>query len=128
MAGRVVIGELAQAWRTRAAEMRAWGGDASARAIEHCASDLEAALRAASTATLTLEQAASESGYSVDHLSRLVRSGVIPNAGRKHAPAIRRDDLPRKAGTLPPRVAIAISKAQIAQSVADSFRGHDDDD
>lgn len=128
MAKRALILQLAQAWRSHAAELREWGSDASARAIEHCADDLENALRAESTETLTLQQAASESGYSVDHLSRLVRRGGIPNAGRKHAPAIRRADLPRKAGTLPPRVAVGISKAQIAQSVADSFREYDDDD
>ena len=51
---------------------------------------------------LNLTVAAHESGYSADHLGRLVKGGVIPNAGRPHAPRIRRADLPRRAGALPP--------------------------
>ena len=43
---------------------------------------------------LTLAEAAQESGYSVDHLERLVREGKISNAGRRGKPMIRRSDLP----------------------------------
>jgi hypothetical protein len=39
---------------------------------------------------------AAASGYSTDHLTALIRKGTLPNAGRKHAPRIRRGDLPRK--------------------------------
>ncbi len=45
---------------------------------------------------LTLRQAAAVSGYSEDHLGRLVRDGAIPNAGRPRAPRIRSADLPRR--------------------------------
>jgi hypothetical protein len=45
---------------------------------------------------LTLRAASALSGYSTDHLSRLIREGVLPNAGRKGAPRICRADLPIK--------------------------------
>ena len=46
---------------------------------------------------LPLHRAAAESGYSVDHLGRLLRDGKLANAGRVNAPRIRRGDLPIKA-------------------------------
>lgn len=46
---------------------------------------------------LSLKRAALESGYSVDHLGRLIREGRLRNAGRPNAPRIRRADLPAKA-------------------------------
>lgn len=91
------------------------------------ADELEAALRAAAHETLTLEEAARESGYSVAHLARLIQRGTIPNAGRKYAPRILRTNLPLRAAVLPGRADARISKAQIARSVVDSMRGHDDD-
>jgi hypothetical protein len=46
---------------------------------------------------LSLHKAATESGYSADHLGRLVREGKLANAGRVNSPRIRRGDLPFKA-------------------------------
>jgi hypothetical protein len=43
-----------------------------------------------------MEEAARESGYSAEHLGRLIRTGRIPNAGRRSAPRVRRGDLPAK--------------------------------
>lgn len=45
---------------------------------------------------LSLHRAAAESGYSADHLGRLVREGKLTNAGRANSPRIRRGDLPFK--------------------------------
>ena len=70
---------------------------------------------------LTLQEAADLSGYSADHLGRLVREGKIPNAGRPKAPRIARRDLPRKTGDIlpvaeePPRY--ETSNARIVQSI-----------
>lgn len=45
---------------------------------------------------LTLERAARESGYSKDHISRLITEGRLDNLGKRGAPRTRRGDLPRK--------------------------------
>jgi hypothetical protein len=50
---------------------------------------------------LTLTDGPVESGYSAEYLGALIRQGKIQNAGRPHAPRIRRQDLPRKASRLP---------------------------
>ena len=41
-------------------------------------------------------QAAEESGYTPDHISRLIAEKRIKNVGRKGKPLVRRGDLPRK--------------------------------
>jgi len=58
--------------------------------------DLRSVLAAEDGQSLTLAQAAARSGYSEDHLGRLVRSGRLPNLGRKGSPRIRAGDLPRR--------------------------------
>lgn len=58
--------------------------------------DLESAIEDSSSELLTIGDAAQRSGYSVHHLSRLVRDGTIPNAGRKGAPRVRLGDLPAR--------------------------------
>ncbi|HZS57724.1 MAG TPA: hypothetical protein VFA43_00540 [Gemmatimonadaceae bacterium] len=49
-------------------------------------------------ATLTLSDAALRSGYSRDHLARLVRQHRIPNRGRRGAPRVRLGALPIRPG------------------------------
>ena len=88
--------ELPDDWRALAAQQRRLGADAQARLLEFCADELAAALRRGGDELLSLARAAKESGYSVDHLSRLVREGRIPNSGRSSKPLIRRKDLPVK--------------------------------
>jgi hypothetical protein len=88
--------ELPDDWRTLAAQQRRLGADAQARILEFCADELAAALRRGGDELLSLARAAKDSGYSVDHLSRLVREGTIPNSGRPSKPLIRRADLPVK--------------------------------
>ena len=83
-------------WRTQAKALRRYGGETPA---------------------------ARESGYSADHLGRLVRDGRIPNAGRPGAPRIARSHLPRK--TQAPATPLLVEKhrrgevsnAQIVQSI-----------
>ncbi len=118
---------LSDVWRTRAKSLRRYGSEAPALALEACAAELEAAWRESDSTVLTLTAAARESGYSADHLGRLVREGKIPNAGRRGAPKIALKDLPRKARRAatgsdrveepPPREA---SGAEIVQSIIDN--------
>lgn len=65
--------------------------------------DVETVLALDNDTPLSLPQAAAISGYSSEHLGRLVRSGSIPNAGRPNAPRIRKGDLPRKPARLAKR-------------------------
>ena len=94
--------ELVGYWRTHATEIESYAPHA-AGAFHRAADQLEQALNQTALEALTLEQAATESGYSADHLGRLLREKKIPNAGRTHAPRILRRDLPRKLGGLTSR-------------------------
>ena len=112
-------------WRNQAKALRRYGGETPAVALDRCADDLEATLRERDETTLSLVEAARESGYSADHLGRLVRDGRIPNAGRPGAPRIARVHLPRKAAApVPEDPPLAdkprsrnVSNAQIVQSI-----------
>lgn len=89
--------ELPEQWRALAYQQRRLGADAQARILDFCADELTAALKRTDEELLSLSRAAQESGYSVDHLGRMLREGRIPNSGRTSKPLIRRRDLPRKA-------------------------------
>ncbi len=123
MKDRTTIEGLPAKWRRQAKSLRRYGGDTPAAALERCAADLEAALVERDETTFSLVEAARESGYSADHLGRLVRDGKIPNAGRPGAPRIAHKDLPRKASApAEPRLAekprrSELSNAQIVQSI-----------
>ncbi len=91
--------DLARHWRTEAEMLRRRGAPQQAEALKSCADELEAALREHEQATLTLKEAAAESGYSEEHLRRLVGSGSLPaqrNGGKRSHIRVRRSDLPRK--------------------------------
>jgi len=92
--------------------------------LEEVLTDFASVSRGDGDETLNLQQASQESGYSADHLGRLVREGKIPNAGRPNAPRIRRADLPRKAsGLRPAQVPLSLLGAtprQIARAVVTS--------
>ena len=123
MTGRASVEALPVTWRTQAKALRRYGGETPAVALESCAAELEATLRERDETTLSLTEAARESGYSADHLGRLVRDGRIPNAGRPGAPRIARSHLPRK--TQAPATPLLVEKhrrgevsnAQIVQSI-----------
>ena len=93
---------LVPSWRARAGKLREWASaEKAARAWEAAAGELEAALAAVEHELLNLQQAAKRSGYSPDHLGRLLREGRVPNSGRENAPKIKVSDLPRKPGQVP---------------------------
>ncbi|MGH7688845.1 MAG: hypothetical protein ACREN3_04495 [Gemmatimonadaceae bacterium] len=66
------------------------------RLLDRVLADMEAVFSAEAAETLTLAEAAAETGYTRDHIARLIRTGTLPNAGRPRAPRVRRADLPRK--------------------------------
>ncbi len=114
--------------RAKAAELReSFGDEARARALEWAVRCMETALGGWKDDLLTLTEAARESGYSADHLGREIRAGRIPNAGRPHAPRIRRGELPRKPGPLRSAPALGVSRVQIARSVVNRSQGSDHD-
>jgi hypothetical protein len=123
----VSLEALPECWRSLATSFEQFGGSTQAQALQCCANMLEQALHARDEALLTLEEAERVSGYSGDHLRRLVREGKIPNAGRRYAPRIRRRDVPRKACRLqssPVGSNLAgATPGQIARAVVNSDRG-----
>ncbi len=118
----VVLTDLPWEWRSKAELFRDHEEVSLAIAYETCAAALEEALASEGDVALTLRQAAEESGYSADHLGRLIRDGKIPNAGRPGAPRIARGDLPIKSHSTVLGVAEATpvgdtSLEQIVQSI-----------
>ena len=102
---------LSTKWRERAELLANFGDPNCARIWQIAAAELDEAQRALGAETLTLAEAARESGYSQDHLGSLIRGGKLPNAGRLHVPLIRRSDLPIKPSTSPGRPAPRRRKA-----------------
>ena len=97
-------------WRTRRDEFRRMHAMVDgAELCDALLADLEASFVATSDEPLSLQEAAAESGYSADHLGRLIREGKLANVGRTHAPKIRRGDLPRK------------STHRLASAMSDSY-------
>jgi hypothetical protein len=91
------LSELSAQWRERAHDLRKWAAaESAAAALETAASELDDVLSRQGGEPLSLRDAATLSGYSSDHLGRLIREGKIPNAGRRHSPKIIRADLPRR--------------------------------
>ena len=87
---------LAKKWREDAVVYERDALEPLARVTNRHADELEKWLRTAGDALLGLTDAARATGYSPDHLGRLVRSGKLPNYGRAGCPKVRLSDLPRK--------------------------------
>lgn len=83
--------------------------------------EVENATIAEAEEILSLAEAAGETGYSANHLARLLREGRISNAGRPHAPRIRRSDLPKKPPPLRsarPKVhLLGVGPGQVARAI-----------
>ncbi len=74
------------------------GSDVAARVWEEAARLAEEHLHGASLEPLHLSEAADESGYTRNHLRRMLRDSTLPNAGTDGEPLILRMHLPRKPG------------------------------
>jgi len=122
------LSNLAEKWRSEAERLRRFEAHGQAAACEQLANELEAALVALDREPLTIREASEHSGYSEDHLRRLVRRGHIPNAGRQNSPRIFRRDLPIKPHSRDGSgdEDLLGFREQIARSVADSKKGGSD--
>lgn len=91
---------LVASWRRRAEPFAAHHCDAVAAVYNLLAGEVETALRAWDNETVSIQDAAAESGYSAEHLRRLARRGRIGSErgpGAKSHLRLRRDSLPAKA-------------------------------
>ena len=93
------VADLPRSFRETAEYLREHAAsEHAACAWEKAAEILEDALGELQIATITLDEAEAESGYSRGHLRRLIREGVVPNSGTENHPRILRRDVPRKPG------------------------------
>jgi hypothetical protein len=91
--------DLITRWETlREAYAQAGAWVEGTRIIDAFLADIDAVSGQTAGTLLTLREAAALSGYSVEHLGRLIRQGALPNAGKHHAPRIRLADLPQRPG------------------------------
>jgi len=116
------VRDLVSQWHTEAETLRnRFRDERGAFLVGRMASELEEALRSDDAEPLTLDQAAKCSGYSSDHLGRLIRNGKLPNAGRPNAPRVRRGDVPTKVSHLRDDLHTGqiapYSRTQIARSI-----------
>lgn len=89
--------ELLDRLRSRAEEFRRLDAHVSgAKLIDEILTELEPVVNGEQSEALTIAQAATRSGYTADHIGRLVRSGKLANVGKPGAPRVRASDLPRK--------------------------------
>lgn len=119
--------DIAARWREEGDHLRTrYNDEPKARLCEVHAEELERALFEAGNESLTLKEAANQTGYSVDHLGRMVREGKIPNTGRKGAPRVLARDLFWKLGlphAMPRPQLVGSSRSQIARSVLSQMGG-----
>jgi hypothetical protein len=91
------LDDLRAKWCTRRDEFARFRASVDGATLcDELLADLDNVLLERNDEALTLRAAAALSGYTVDHLARLIRQGKLPNAGRRHAPRVSRSDLPRK--------------------------------
>ncbi len=98
----MTIQDMVARWEERRTEWARFGAHLDGKRIaEQVLSELMQCAVESGATTLTLRQAALKSGYSPDHLAKLVRAGTIPNAGKKGSPRICVEHLPIR-----PRIAL----------------------
>jgi hypothetical protein len=91
--------EFLTRWQTRREDLRRLHALVDGAAlIDQLLADLADLFQDEGDVDLTLADAAARSGYSRDHLARLVRQHRIPNSGRRGAPRVRLRDLPLRPG------------------------------
>jgi hypothetical protein len=99
----MTVESLVERWRDRREELARLGALVHGASLcDELLADLASLARANRETVLTIGDAAAVSGYSTDHLGRLLRTGRLQNVGSRHRPRIRLADLPRKPNHQPP--------------------------
>lgn len=89
------IDQLIERWEARKLELARLHAHVDGAALaDEILRDLASLNEAEPVVSLTA--AAARTGYSADHLSRLVKAGSITNYGRKHAPRVKLSECPAK--------------------------------
>jgi len=120
---------LLNEWRSRAAFFQDHNLNDIASLIQKLAQELEDALDAEADQVFTLTEAAEVSAVSREHLGRLIREGRIPNAGRKGAPRILGQHIPRNVGVALPAPSASDhlpDATAIVRSIEDNLRSEGD--
>jgi len=89
---------LAEEWRKEADKDEERGLNEFATVGRHFADRLDKWTKKYNEEELTLDQAAKESGFTKDHLFRLIHDDKVKNVGEPRSPRIQRQDLPHKPG------------------------------
>ncbi len=79
--------------RAKASDLRRFGAEAQAAAVEACLAELETWFEGWLEEELTVAEAASEAGLTRSAVEKRLASGRWPNAGRRYRPRVRRGDL-----------------------------------
>ena len=90
------VNGLVARWLMDAAGFRRVEALGQAAMLEKAASELRAVCRAEEGRLLTIAEASQATGYSADHLRRLVNQGKLDNLGGRGIIRVRARDLPRK--------------------------------
>lgn len=94
----MLVSALPTHWRARATELEKLQAVVPACVLlRECANQLDDTLQSEAD-SVSIKEAATLGGFSVDHIQRRVAKGHIENVGQKGKPRIRRDDVPVKAG------------------------------
>ena len=93
----LTFSEIIAKWEARLSACRELGASVDGeRLCQLALSDLRSVHDARGDESLSLQEAAAESGYHADSLSRMMREGRLQNIGSTRRPLLRRSDLPKR--------------------------------
>lgn len=108
--------QILERWTARRDEWRRLRAQVDGGAIaDEVLADLEA--MDAGDGIVTLREASRRTGYTSDHLSRLIRDGKLLNYGRKHSPRVKVGECPVKVQRAP---SLAVRHANAYHPEADA--------
>lgn len=89
------IRDVIERWEVKRGDLARYSAQVDGAAlVTEMLADLDAL--ATGEAPVPLSVAAAETGYTPDHLSRLIKQAKLANYGRKYAPRVRVSECPRK--------------------------------